>query len=909
MIEWTKSAREELDRYSHQLRSNLEPLGADLIIAGIKRRIDEEVSASRRPIVTEEDVRRILSRWGSLNPVVAETPKDVPVIAFPEKPILRGVSKKTQGTFVLLFGIVLPLVTLGIEESAHFCAEIFFDPIPTIWHTLLVGFVPLANFLVWRAARKGETGIEVYRQMLFLGLANGVAMGVAFFYTLLFLPLTPLAVLAILYLGMGLLPLAPLFSFISALLCRNYLRRMAATLALTKAPGLGLGLIFSLIILISIELPVTLTRLGLQMAASNSPETSLRGIRWLRTIGNEETMLRACYERPGDAMDLIGFLFTIGDPVMPEEARKIYYRVTGRPFNTVPPPKLYGLSRWEQEAATFDPDPGGEMAGGGVKGLSLAGSRLEGSIDPDAALVYLEWTLVFKNTSRLQREARAQIALPPQGVVSRLTLWIDGEEREAAFGARGKVRQAYEQVVREKRDPVLVTTSGPDRVLVQCFPVPPNGGEMKVRIGITAPLLFEAGTSDLNKTQGLLRLPYFLERNFGIPKEVSHTVQIESEKPVEAIVGPAGGPPLLLENSEKGLYSVRGLVKHVELAEPFTTLRVSRSGEVVRAWTPDPVDKNGGVIRQTLEEKEFLPPTRVVLVIDGSRSMHEFLPEVADALPKLPEGIEFSLVFASDEVVELSGPIQKGSGQLYRAVADRLRTLSGEGGRDNVPALSRAWNIAAESPNSAIVWIHGPHPILLQSPEELVRKWERRPDNPRLYEIQTRNGPNRIAEKLDGIQAVEPVPRLEGLTRNLEGLFSSWKGTSKRAVFSRERVERGSPQDPDQGKETSGHLARLWARDEVSKLLASKGGNSRVEEAIQLAVSYQLVTPVSGAVVLETQQQYQQTGLEPVSPGTVPTIPEPETWMLLLVVTGVLAWLFYRRRATDNQAPFGAGFS
>ncbi len=191
-----------------------------------------------------------------------------------------------------------------------------------------------------------------------------------------------------------------------------------------------------------------------------------------------------------------------------------------------------------------------------------------------------------------------------------------------------------------------------------------------------------------------------------------------------------------------------------------------------------------------------------------------------------------------------------------------------------------------------------------------MQKWKRRPDNPRLYEIQTKNGPNRIIEELDGIQAVESVPRLGTLAQNLEGLFSGWKGVSKRVVLSRERVERGSAQELDQAKETSGHLARLWARDEVSKLLASKGKN-RVEEAIQLAIGYQLVTPVSGAVVLETQQQYQQAGLEPVSPGTVPTIPEPETWMLLLVVTGVLAWLFYRRKAADNRhghAPLGAGF-
>ena len=48
----------------------------------------------------------------------------------------------------------------------------------------------------------------------------------------------------------------------------------------------------------------------------------------------------------------------------------------------------------------------------------------------------------------MQREARAELALPPGGVVSRVTLWIDGVEREAAFAGRDATRRAYERVVR-----------------------------------------------------------------------------------------------------------------------------------------------------------------------------------------------------------------------------------------------------------------------------------------------------------------------------------------------------------------------------------------------------------------------------------------------------------------------------
>ena len=93
---------------------------------------------------------------------------------------------------------------------------------------------------------------------------------------------------------------------------------------------------------------------------------------------------------------------------------------------------------------------------------------------------------------------------------------------------------------------------------------------------------------------------------------------------------------------------------------------------------------------------------------------------------------------------------------------------------------------------------------------------------------------------------------------------------------------------------TSDHLARLWANDEVSRILAPRD-TSLQDAAITLAAQYQLVTPVTGAVVLETEQQYRDNGLQPVDAGTVPTIPEPEMVVLLIVAGAFLIWLAYMK--------------
>jgi hypothetical protein len=232
------------------------------------------------------------------------------------------------------------------------------------------------------------------------------------------------------------------------------------------------------------------------LAASDNPSVSHTGLHWLRHFGDRDLLLRACYQRPTAATDLLSALVNAAAPVPPDRMREIYYRVTGRPFETEPRPRL-GRSRGLEENEWDVSQGGTEVGVVPLRGLALASSRLDGSIDGRAALAYLEWTFELRNEAPLQREARAEVALPPGAVVSRVTLWIDGEEKEAAYAGRDVTRRAYQRVVQARRDPILVTTTAPDRVLVQCFPVPPGGGVMKARLGITAPLRLDgpaAGT-------------------------------------------------------------------------------------------------------------------------------------------------------------------------------------------------------------------------------------------------------------------------------------------------------------------------------------------------------------------------------------------------------------------------------
>jgi hypothetical protein len=149
-----------------------------------------------------------------------------------------------------LFAVVLPLTALVFELVTHGCFEIFFDPIPTPLHVLLVACVPVANLFAWHVLGCEQT--PYYRAAAW---ASSVAIGISAFYALLFVPLVPFSLLGILYFGLGMLPLAPLCACIGALRCRARLGRAARRAGLAPMPRAWLGVAAALVGVALLELP------------------------------------------------------------------------------------------------------------------------------------------------------------------------------------------------------------------------------------------------------------------------------------------------------------------------------------------------------------------------------------------------------------------------------------------------------------------------------------------------------------------------------------------------------------------------------------------------------------------------------------------------------------------------------
>jgi len=795
--------------------------------------------------------------------------------------------------FNLVAGVILPAIAVTVEVTTNLCAHMFFDPIPTSWHLFLVILVPLTQLQVWFAIRRNEPS-----QLGLAGVCNAIAIGVSLFYSFIYLPLIPFAALTLL-IAIGLLPLSPFFALVAALIMRNQLRRLAATgpnesfLLTTKSLFAGLAVVAAFIA--ALELPPAITRHGLEMAASASPEERAEGIRFLRKYGSKDYMLQRCYDLRARSLFVMSDFFSARSSTTNkvEDARDIYYRVTGETFDSVPAPRSVNGRVLRPNDVEFEDHADGTRTSGILKGLSLTSSNITGTVDADGGVGHLDWAFGVENSSYSDKEVRAEIQLPPGAVVSSVTHWYGGVERKTEFA--GRLATPVAKSYGERRALVLVSTAGRDRILVRSNPVAGFRTGIKISIGMTIPLVLES------KDQARLILPHFTARNFHLPRNAKHWIMIDSPHPLNSDYGLAVHSTVSLHN--KG-FQLLGDFSDSELMRPDTALRLSRTDSDDAAWSRNPFEMDGNIVKQSVEAHTPAHLRRIVLVVDTSASMAQWQPQIIAALKALPYDMDVQLVLADSEWHHQINGEHVVAGSIVGASMLLGRTQF-VGGADNVPALRTAWDLATATPgNNAIVWIHSPQRVILQSVDPLVNRWHEHFDGPALYSVQTSIGSDEIEKKLDGINQVKQVVRLGFLLQaDLERLFRQLSGLTPTYEFVRS-VKHVDKNLAPEGIQTSDQLARLWANDEVARIMNVRDDSLR-EAATMLALRYQLVTPVSGAVIQDiSNEQFDSSDVESPAVPTFIARDEPDLGSLLFLAVIFFVWLIYVKASKANTVVF-----
>ncbi len=811
-------------------------------------------------------------------------------------------------------GVIWPTGTIIFELLTRACASGIFDPLPTVWHVLLAATVPAANALVWwigggppsrytrwGSALRGAAWVSGSIYLAAFGAMSLLAI-VSLPFSLVLLSTGLSALLAPVTLGplMGWLMLVR--SAFKLNQVRAMIRREGVSLVPISRMAWG-GAAFAVTIWITAE--YGMVRMVQMLESANFADRThlLSTVTDMRRSGREEMLRNLCFgntARP-EMISPLNWLIHGGGahtsgiegvPLNLQALRELYYRAYGQTFESQPPTRrsrgivpvessFVGVrGRDTTSGFAWDDQRGGDAIGARLRGLSMQSSRLDWHVDEPSRLAYGEWTLEFNNRHTNAQEARCQMLLPPGAVVSRLTLWINGDEREAAFAGKAKIKAAYQQVVTvDRRDPVMVNMVGPDCVMTQCFPVPP-GGLMKIRLGITTPLDGESA--------GHLLMPRIIERNFTISPQLMHTLWVQCASAFDLSNGEKAAPQI------GGVVAWQGRIAEDVFPSLQATFPMMTKSPGPRVWTQDPFTTGPDkyLVRETTIATSPAAD-ELIVVVDTSRSLVAWSDEIKQCLAAAPDRVS-KILFTTDDGFKEAAP------QDLDAIWSQPMFV---GGVDNGPALQRAASLALSSGGKAqIVWLHGPQPFEFPGLAGLEQVLERAVNPPVIHAIALERGVNRLLEKLYRHASVVSVGKRFAIdeTNPLQPLWSSI-GSTPKTLHTYQR--QSTPPSGDAATQVWDHLARYEAFETV--LRQFKGTQKADPVSAALAARYQLVTPVSGAVVLETRQQYDRAGLTPVDPKSTPqipngSVPEPSTTALLCL--GLSAAMLLRRRSQPLAA-------
>jgi hypothetical protein len=446
----------------------------------------------------------------------------------------------------------------------------------------------------------------------------------------------------------------------------------------------------------------------------------------------------------------------------PEIFRSVFYVVYGLGYNEVTPPwDVQLMQLWRP-----DRDIAGEVVGERNKAIEIASATFYPKFDTTSMSAQLDWQLELKNSTEKQQEARMEILLPKGGVVSKAVLWVNGQPRIAQVTEAHTAREAYRAVVLGRRDPLLVSAKGTDRIMVQCFPIPPRSANkvMKFQLVIDAPMQL------IDEKTARVDAPEVVECNFQLDKSKLSTQDVVT----------------------KGDFSNANLAKLTRTA-----------------------------------------PQQLIVIVDGSAKLAGSRAAIVSALRKIPDNIPTELYFVTDELSSLVKK-ERGKNAGLQESLKELQYAPFVGGPYNGDALEDAfgrYNVPDNTALTSFIWIHGSQPYRRDTADVSFSA------GTHFYDVPIGGGANAFQDHLVNADVVHcSATRVK---EDLEAFIEQLCG--KRDVV----------------VNMSSLTPALKAKEKVDKLLHDGDRYA----AAQVASAAHIVTPVTSAVVLETDADYQAYGV------------------------------------------------
>jgi len=487
-------------------------------------------------------------------------------------------------------------------------------------------------------------------------------------------------------------------------------------------------------------------------------------------------------------------------------------------------------------------------------------------IYPDLRLAYTEKTITVQNSESNQgwqnrEEAIYTFHLPQGSVVTSLSLWIEGKEQKGILTSTKKADSAYKTIVGvESRDPSLVHWQEGNTVSVRVFPVL-TGEHRFFKIGVTSPLIVSGKTLSYKNIW------------FAGPEasEAQELIQLAFDKQSKIINAPSG-----LKKAKDGFTSQGDYQSdwQIQMEDPGLRNGVFSFGENSYTLMPAQVQRQAIAVENiyldvnaSWTEKDFeeilaaSKGKRAFIYIDG---MQELQQTNSKDLFREASSRQFSLF-------------------PFYLVKDELRSLiitKGGSTGPNVRDLKSS---------------------LFAAKMEKVLKEEKKfyvcnigeDLSPFLKTLREHRALHYSHGNVQDASSIIAGDAFVSSQEDAETIAIDDAGVSIRKALASSQTSA-----PD-------HLMRLFVYNHV--LQAMKGSifstappsDSLVAEAEKAYV----VTPLSSLVVLEKQSDYDRfniakskDALDNASLNDTGAVPEPGTWLLLIVVAGTLLFIKFRER-------------
>jgi XrtN system VIT domain protein len=488
-------------------------------------------------------------------------------------------------------------------------------------------------------------------------------------------------------------------------------------------------------------------------------------------------------------------------------------------------------------------------------------------------LAYTEQVLTIDNTEFnkspwAREEAILTFRLPEGGVVSSLSLWVNGVEREGLLTTQEKAAQAYETIVgRESRDPSVIHWQEGNAVSVRVFPCTPTEAR-KVKIGFTTPLEVSAG-----------KLFYRMPTLEGLPtNKASHTVSLTGVDDFES--------KTKFQKNDKN-YS----------------LSTSYDADLMLSTALEP-----------LSESFFSFQNKTYRI-------HEMSASETNYAPFEPSEIYLDINAAWSGDAENIWQLVKNK-PVFAFVDSKKVALTEQNRTDIFKKLSEL-NFSifpfhqVENPANALVISMNDRPFApnftdLKNTEFGEKMAEKLPKMPQVHVFTV--GSTTYLDALKqmrvtladngNVQKLAKILKEKTFLKNLETDETLAIAPSNMLISEEKGGGKIGGDAPD-------HVLRLFA---YNKILATVGRHFYrktgdvettyfdMNDALRLAQKAHIVTPISSLIVLETQADYDRFNIKEsknalgnASLKNAGAAPEPHEWLLIILAAGVILWTMRQR--------------